>query len=67
MYTSFGKLSNVLKTNTGFFCHDKINFATRETLWGILQIKNWNDMIDAFNSISRYLDDLININNILNS
>ena len=49
-----------------FFCHDKIKFASRETSWGILQ-KKWNDMIDAFNSIFRYLDDFINIDNILNS
>ena len=26
--------------------------------------ENWYDLIDAFNSTSRYLDDLLNIDNI---
>ena len=41
-----------------YFCS-----AMRGTLWSLTKEKRY-DLIDAFNSTSRYLDDLLNIDNI---
>ena len=42
-----------------YFCS-----AMRRTSWSPSQKKKRHDLIDAFNSTSRYLDDLLNIDNI---
>ena len=36
----------------------------REISWSLSHAKNQADIIEAFNSTSRYLDDLLNIDNI---
>ena len=50
-------------TNCGPLVADLFYTATKEISWILLTIDNQADVIEAFNSTSRYLDDLLNIDN----
>ena len=39
-------------------------FVIRGTLWCLCSVDKQADIIDAFNTTSRYLDDILNINNV---
>ena len=51
-------------TNCAPLVADLFLFYYERDFMKSLTKENWYDMIDAFNSTSRYLDDLLNIDNV---
>ena len=51
-------------TNCAPLVADMFLFCYERDFMKSLTKEDWYDLIDAFNSISRYLDDLLNLDNI---
>ena len=53
-----------MRTNCASLVADLFLFCYERDFMESLTKEKWYDLIDAFNSTSRYLDDLLNIDNI---